>query len=110
MRQRIHHSPLGPLSIPGVLGEPAPGEPFEVDDDIAEALLEQSDLYTPARPATVAELRDLAEQRGIDLSGLRSKGDIADALARHDAPEVVGNTDAPASTEANEPQEGGEQQ
>ncbi|MBQ9918019.1 MAG: hypothetical protein IJO71_12580 [Microbacterium sp.] len=112
MRQLIHKSPLGPLSIPGVLGEPEPGEPFEVDDDIAEVLLEQSDLYAPAPTTdrTIAELRDLAEQRGIDLTGLRSKADITAAIARHDAPEVVGNTDAPAPTEANDPQEGGEQQ
>lgn len=116
MRQLIHKSPLGPLSIPGVLGEPEPGEPFEVDDDIAESLLEQSDLYAPAPDTelTIAELRDLAATRGVDLTGLRNKTDIAAAIARHDDPETVGTTDAAAATapptEAHDPQEGGEQQ
>lgn len=115
MRQLIHKSPLGPLSIPGVLGEPAPGEPFEVDDDIAESLLEQSDLFAPAESTelTVAQLRDIAEQRGIDLTGLRAKPDIAAAIARHDEAQTVGDTDATegdpseATTDA---QEGGEEQ
>ncbi len=115
MRQLIHKSPLGPLSIPGVLGEPAPGEPFEVDDDIAESLLEQSDLFAPAESTelTVAQLRDIAEQRGIDLTGLRTKSDIAAAIARHDEAQTVGDTD---STEGDpseatiDAQEGGEEQ
>ncbi len=102
MRQLIHKSPLGPLSIPGVLGEPAPGEPFEVDDDIAESLLEQSDLFAPAESTelTIAQLRNIAEQRGIDLTGLRTKPDIAAAIARHDEAQTVGDTD---STEGDVP-------
>lgn len=48
MATLIHTSPLGPLEIPGVLGYPAPGEPFEVPDDLAEALLSQTDLYQTA--------------------------------------------------------------
>lgn len=109
----IHRSPLGPLSIPGVLGEPAPGEPFEVDDDIAETLLEQGDLYAPA-PApevTVKELRDIAERRGIDLTGARTKAEIAAAIAGHEETTVVVGDATPDATEApaSDPQEGGEQ-
>ena len=48
MARLIHTSPLGALEIPGVLGTPEPGEPFDVDDDIAESLLTQTDLYQPA--------------------------------------------------------------
>lgn len=83
--QLIHHSPLGPLEIPGVLGAPAPGEPFDVDDDIGETLLAQSDLYALATPdepdkRTVPELRAIAESQGVDLTGLKKKPDIIAAL------------------------------
>ncbi|WP_295787499.1 SAP domain-containing protein [uncultured Microbacterium sp.] len=106
----IHRSPLGPLSIPGVLGEPAPGEPFEVDDDIAETLLEQTELYgrAPAPDVTEKELRRIASDRGIDLTGARNKADIAARIAEHDAPAVVGDTEA--TEQNNDPQEGGDQQ
>lgn len=107
-RLLIHTSPLGPLSIPGVRGEPGPGEPFEVDDDIAESLLEQSELYKPA-PATdltVAQLRDHAAQNGIDLAGARTKPDIVAAIAHHNEPPTVGDT-ADVNTD---PQEGGDEQ
>lgn len=115
MRQLIHKSPLGPLSIPGVLGEPEPGEPFEVDDDIAESLLEQSDLFAPAESTelTIERLRDIAGQRGVDLTGLRLKAEIAAAIARHDEAQTVGDADSTegdpseATTDA---QEGGEEQ
>lgn len=52
----IHASPLGALEIPGVPGAVPPGEPFDVDDAIADSLLEQSDLYTlaPTTPAPAA--------------------------------------------------------
>jgi hypothetical protein len=107
-RTLIHKSPLGPLVIPGVLGEPGPGEPFEVDDDIAEALLKQSDLYAPA-PATelpdlnVDQLRQHARDHGIPLDGARKKPDIIAAIARHT--ETVDDVDGPTE----DPQEGGDQ-
>lgn len=44
-KQLIHRSPIGALEIPTVLGVVEPGEPFDVDDDIADSLLEQTDLY-----------------------------------------------------------------
>lgn len=48
----VHHSPLGPLEIPTVLGPVAPGEPFTVAADIGRSLLEQADLFTLApKPA-----------------------------------------------------------
>ncbi|MEZ3156858.1 hypothetical protein AB1K56_07985 [Microbacterium sp. BWR-S6Y] len=118
MRQLIHKSPIGPLSIPGVLGEPEPGEPFEVEDDIAESLLEQSDLYAPADSTelTVPELRKIAEERGVDLTGMRNKADIAAAIAAHEETPTVGATDptatdpGAASTEKTDTQEGGDEQ
>lgn len=118
MRQLIHKSPLGPLSIPGVLGEPEPGEPFEVDDDIAESLLEQSDLYAPADSTelTVPALRAIAEERGVDLTGRRNKADIAAAIAAHEKAPTVGTPDpsaadpGAASTEKTDMQEGGDEQ
>ena len=113
-RLLIHKSPLGPLSIPGVLGEPEPGEPFEVDDDIAETLLEQGDLYEPAPSpeVTLKELRDIAKERGIDLAGARTKAEVAAVIARHDEPVVVDHTEqaeAESADQADEPQEGGDQ-
>ena len=45
MKTLIHSSPLGELEIPTVLGTVPPGVPFDVDDDIAGSLLEQTDLY-----------------------------------------------------------------
>lgn len=114
----IHRSPLGPLSIPTVIGEPAPGEPFEVDDDIAESLLAQGELYerAPAPEVTLAELRAIAKDRGIPLKGAKTKADVAAAIAHHDEPVTVGDPDASAEDdpdapvdENNDPQEGGDQ-
>jgi len=51
----IHSSPLGALEIPGVLGAVPPGEPFDVDDAIADSLLEQTDLYTLAPSASAQD-------------------------------------------------------
>lgn len=99
----VHHSPLGALEIPGVDGAPEPGEPFDVDDDLAQSLLEQSDLYAPAGPAelTVAELRDLARERDVDIAGLRSKADIAAAI---DAATAQAAAPADASTQQGDDQ------
>lgn len=88
MAKLIHLSPLGALEIPGVLGRPEPGEPFDVDDDLVDGLLAQSELYQPA-PVTsvpVKELRAIAEARGIDTKGM-NKPDIIAALAAADGTE-----------------------
>ena len=61
MAKLIHNSPLGALEIPGVLGHPEPGEPFDVDDDLIEDLLAQSDLYAPApKPRSKAAAKPAA--------------------------------------------------
>ena len=44
----IHQSPAGALQIVGVPGDIDPGQPFEVSDEQAQALLIQSDLYSVA--------------------------------------------------------------
>lgn len=87
-KQLIHHSPLGALEIPGVLGYPEPGEPFDAPDDIAQSLLEQSDLYELAPEPTLKELRAIADERGIDITGLKKKADIEAAIAAADAEEA----------------------
>lgn len=81
MKKLVHHSPLGDLEIPIVPGPVAPGDPFEVSDDIAASLLLQSDLYSAVAPRTVAELRALAKDRGVDITGLKQAEDIEAALA-----------------------------
>lgn len=91
-KQLIHLSPLGALEIPTVYDPVEPGVPFDVDDDIADSLLEQIDLYQLA-PAggygrqKVDELRGLAAARGIDTGGLK-KPDIIAALEAADAEEA----------------------
>lgn len=87
-KKLIHRSPLGALEIPTVLGAPAPGEPFDVDDDIAESLLEQGDLFELAPELTFKELRALAGARGVDVTGLKTKAAINAALAAADAEEA----------------------
>jgi D-tyrosyl-tRNA(Tyr) deacylase len=89
----IHHSPLGSLQIGGVLGLVEPGEPFDVDDELAESLLEQTELYELADEAalTVNELHAIADELGIDLTGLTGWAEIfaamSAALASAPAPE-----------------------
>lgn len=51
-KKLIHSSPLGALEIPEVLGAVEPGVPFDVPDDIAASLLEQTDLYQLAPKET----------------------------------------------------------
>lgn len=80
MATLIHYSPLGSLVLPGVPGPVAPGEPFEVDDTIAASLLQQADVYQPARIPSIRELRELAAAAGIDPTGM-SKNDLVAALA-----------------------------
>lgn len=77
-----HRSPLGPLIIPEVLGEVEPGIPFEVPDDIAKSLLQQSDVYALAEPpTTLTGLKELASALDVDITGLKTKADITAAIA-----------------------------
>jgi hypothetical protein len=83
MKTLTHHSPLGELEIPTVLGPVPPGVPFAVDDDIADSLLEQTDIYqlaTAPKPGSPAALRLAAAAHGIDTTGM-TKADITAALA-----------------------------
>lgn len=87
-KKLIHSSPLGALEIPTVLGPVQPGEPFEVDNDIAASLLQQKDLYRLANPPTLKQARALAAKRGIDITELDTTTDILAALAAADAEEA----------------------
>jgi hypothetical protein len=91
MVKLIHHSPLGALEIPGVLGNPEPGEPFDAPPAIAERLLEQSDLFqkavSPYSKMHVPELEELAREREIVPDGTK-KADIIAALEAADAEEA----------------------
>jgi len=81
----IHSSPLGPLQIPEVLGPVDPETAFEVPDDIAKSLLRQSDIYQVAEmPSTLAGLKALADALDVDTTGLKTKADIAAAIAAPD--------------------------
>lgn len=79
----IHTSPLGALIIAGV-GEVEPRTPFDVDDESAGVLLEQSDLYqlepASAKPG-ITELRAQAKELGVDVTGLKKARDIEAAIA-----------------------------
>lgn len=77
----IHHSPLGALEIPTVLGAVEPGAEFDVDLDIAVNLLDQDALY--AVPGgwdalTVDDLKAVATHRGIPAGG--KKNDLIAAI------------------------------
>lgn len=89
-KQLIHRSPLGELEIPTVLGTVPPGVPFDVDDDIADSLLAQTELFElvhPPKPGSVEALRIEAHARGIDTTDMK-KTDIVAALAAADAEEA----------------------
>ncbi|MAP64043.1 MAG: hypothetical protein CMH34_09945 [Microbacterium sp.] len=82
MTTLIHKSPLGALEIPGVLGAPKPGEPFDVTFEEAAALLDQADLYAVAGgwdALTASELETIARRRGVALTS-KKKPDIIAAL------------------------------
>ena len=72
-----HSSPLGALEIPTVPAPVEPGVPFDVSDQIAESLLEQSDLYRLVNP--MDQLRVDAVAAGIDPTGMK-KADIQAAI------------------------------
>lgn len=79
-----HSSPLGALEIPTVPTPVEPGEPFDVPNEIAESLLEQSDLYW--RVNAMDQLRAEAATYGIDTTGMK-KPEILDAIAEAAAAE-----------------------
>lgn len=75
-RTLIHQSPQGALNIVGVPGAIEPGEPFTVDDALADSLLEQSDLYlevVEAQVLTVKDLRAELKARGLPTNGNRDE-------------------------------------
>ena len=79
-------NPLGEVDLPLIGRTLAPGEEFEVDDDTAAALLAQAGNFAPVGDAldamTVDQLRDLADQKGVDLTGLTKKADIEAAIKK----------------------------
>lgn len=80
MTTLIHKSPLGALEIPGVLGAPKPGEPFDIEFDHAAALLDQADLYEVAggwEALTASELETIAGRRGVTLTSTKKANIIA---------------------------------
>ena len=80
MKTLIHQSPLGALEIVGVPGVIEPGEPFKVDDDVAESLLIQSELY---RVATKAQLKAIADQKAADDTADAEAAAAAEAAAQN---------------------------
>lgn len=107
MKTLVHTSPLGALSIPGVAGEIAPGEPFTVDEELAAKLLEQSDVFALAVATKGAydhlklgELGSLAQDRGVVAEGAR-KADLVAALMAADA--AAADTKQPPVVIATEP-------
>lgn len=84
----VHQSPIGALEIPTVLGPVEPGEPFDVDDDIANSLLQQTGVYRLASPPTLKQARALARTAGVDIDGLTTTTEIIAALAAREAEEA----------------------
>lgn len=68
------------------VGGLVPGEVVEVDEDTAKHLLTQPDNFAPVADAldvmTVDELKGLAEERDVDLTGLTKKADIVAAIKK----------------------------
>lgn len=79
-------NPLGDVFFPLLGRDLAAGEEFEVDDDTAAELLLQVGNFAPVGDAldalTVDDLRGVADQRGIDLTGLTKKAEIAAAIKK----------------------------
>lgn len=80
-------NPLGDVYFPLLGRDLAAGEEFEVDDATAAELLKQVGNFEPAGDIdygtlTVADLEQIAAQRGIDLTGLTKKADIVAAIKK----------------------------
>jgi hypothetical protein len=81
----------GPAVIDGIVRHPAEG-PIDVRDDVAERLLEQGILDDEASfenddlaSLKVADLKQLAEDEGVDLGDATKKDDIIAAITAHRA-------------------------
>jgi hypothetical protein len=95
MQTLIHSSPLGALSIAGVDGDIEPGVPFHVDDDTADLLLEQGDIFTlsveagPYDGLKLAELKEIAGD--LPVTG-KTRAAYIDALNTRDAAAIANTT------------------
>lgn len=79
-------NPLGEVDVPLIGRTLGPGEEFDVDDDTAKVLLAQVGNYAPVGDAmdamTIDELKALAEEHDVDLTGLTKKADIVAAIKK----------------------------
>lgn len=79
-------NPLGDVYFPLLGRDLTAGEEFEVDDDTAGELLKQVGNFAPVGDAmdvmTVESLRTLADERGVDLTGLTKKAEIVAAIKK----------------------------
>lgn len=78
-------SKFGDIDLPLIGRVVEAGEIFQTTPEQAELLILQPDLWQPIQPddlskLTVADLKALAAQRGIDTSGLKTKADYQAAL------------------------------
>jgi hypothetical protein len=74
MVKLIHRSPAGALAIVGVPGVFEPGEPFEVpDDEQAERLLIQSDLYAKATKADLKAWEETLAARAAEADAAKAE-------------------------------------
>ena len=78
--------PIDTVRVPLIGREVSHGDELEVTDDEARRLLEQPDNFAPVGDAldamTVAELKHVADQKDVDLSGLTKKADIVAAIKK----------------------------
>lgn len=79
-------NPLGDVDVP-ILGRTLEaGEEFETDDETAALLLAQVGNYAAVGDAmdvmTVEQLKELAAERDVDLTGLTKKADIVAAIKK----------------------------
>ncbi|WP_353809158.1 hypothetical protein [Agromyces sp. SYSU T00194] len=103
----IHHSPAGALEIVGVLGAVPPGQPFDVDDKLADSLL-ASALYEEVTvidgvaldTLKPAELRALATEHGVDVPKRASKAELLELIHAADLPVLGEPDDHPAAQAA----------
>lgn len=77
--------PIDQVEIPGVAVLKR-GDEFEVSDELAVVMLQQPDNFSPVADAmdvmTIDELKALADERGVDLTGLTKKSAIVAAIKK----------------------------
>lgn len=82
----VNTNPLGDVYVALLRRDVTAGEEFEVTDEQAAALLEQAGNYAVVNAdldsLTVEQLRDYAEARDIDLTGLTKKPEIITAIKK----------------------------